>query len=137
MRRREVLSLLSGAGVSWPLAVRAQQQAMPVIGFLHPGSLAMNSHIVAAFSQGLAEAGYVEGRNVAIEFRWANNQLGQLPALAADLVGLRTAVIVAAGALGTALAAKNAIRRSRSSLRAASIRSSEASLQASTGQGET
>jgi hypothetical protein len=70
MRRREVLSLLGGAGVSWPLAVRAQQQAMPVIGFLHPGSLAMNSHIVAAFRQGLAEAGYVE--------MWRSNFAGRI-----------------------------------------------------------
>jgi putative ABC transport system substrate-binding protein len=108
MKRRDVLRVLGGAAMSWPVGARAQQQALPVIGFLHPGSLAMNSHIEDAFRQGLAEAGYVEGRNVAIEFRWANNQLGQLPALAADLVGLRTAVIVAAGALGTALAAKNA-----------------------------
>ena len=82
--------------------------AMPVVGFLHPGSLAMSRYNVAAFNQGLAEAGYVEGRNVAIEFRWANNQLGQLPALAADLVGLRAAVIVAAGAISSPLAAKAA-----------------------------
>jgi putative ABC transport system substrate-binding protein len=68
----------------------------------------MNRYNVAAFNQGLAEAGYVEGRNVAIEFRWANNQLGQLPALAADLVGLRAAVIVAAGAISSPLAAKAA-----------------------------
>ena len=81
---------------------------MPVVGFLHPGSLAANRYFVAAFRQGLAEAGFVEGRNVAIEFRWANNQLGQLPALAADLVGLPAAVIVAAGAASSPLAAKNA-----------------------------
>jgi ABC-type uncharacterized transport system substrate-binding protein len=109
MRRRDFITALGGmAAVAWPVAARAQQPAMPMIGFLHAGSLAVNSHYVAAFHQGLAEAGYVKGRNVAIEFRWANNQLNQLPALAADLVGLRPAVIVAAGALRSALEAKMA-----------------------------
>jgi putative tryptophan/tyrosine transport system substrate-binding protein len=108
MRRREFITLLGSAAAARPLAARAEQAAMPVVGFLHPGSLAMNRYDVAAFHQGLAEAGYVEGRNVAIEFRWANNQLGQLPALAADLVGLRVAVIVAAGAVTSPLAAKSA-----------------------------
>jgi putative tryptophan/tyrosine transport system substrate-binding protein len=107
MGRREFVALLGGAA-AWPLAARAQQPSVPVVGFLHPGSLAANRYFVAAFRQGLAEAGFVEGRNVAIEFRWANNQLGQLPALAADLVGLPAAVIVAAGAASSPLAAKNA-----------------------------
>jgi putative ABC transport system substrate-binding protein len=84
LRRREFISLLGGAA-SWPLSVRAQQPTMRVVGFLHPGSLAMNKRNVAAFYQGLAEAGYAEGRNVRVEFRWADNQLGRLPMLAADL----------------------------------------------------
>src|SRR5262245_17373871 len=108
IRRREFVLTLGGAAAAWPLTARAQQPSMPVVGFLHPGSLAANRYLVAAFRQGLAEAGYVEGRNVAIEFRWANNQLDQLPALATDLVGLRAAVIVAAGAASSQLAAKNA-----------------------------
>jgi putative ABC transport system substrate-binding protein len=81
---------------------------MPVVGFLHPGSPETNRYNVAGFRQGLADAGFVEGRNVAIEFRWANNQLRQLPALAADLVVLRPAVIVAGGSVSASLAAKNA-----------------------------
>ena len=108
MRRREFIKLLGGAALAWPLTANAQQRAMPVIGVLHAGSLAVNRHNVAAFREGLAEAGYAEGRNVAIEFRWANNQLDQLRALAADLVGLRPVVIVAAGALRSALEAKMA-----------------------------
>jgi putative tryptophan/tyrosine transport system substrate-binding protein len=108
IRRREFILTLGGTAAAWPLTARAQQPSVPVVGFLHPGSLAANRYFVAAFRQGLAEAGFVEGRNVAIEFRWANNQLGQLPALAADLVGLPAAVIVAAGAASSPLAAKNA-----------------------------
>ena len=108
MKRREFITLLGGATMSWPLGARAQQRPIPVIGFLHAGSLAVNRRYMPAFHEGLAEAGYVEGRNVAIEFRWANNQLDQLPALAADLVRLRPTVIVAAGALRSAFEAKRA-----------------------------
>jgi putative ABC transport system substrate-binding protein len=107
MGRREFVALL-GAAAAWPLAARAQQPTMPVVGFLHPGSFALNKNNVAGFYQGLAEAGYAEGRNVRVEFRWANNQLGRLPMLAADLVASQVAVIVAAGAIASPLAAKEA-----------------------------
>jgi len=108
IRRREFIFILGGTAAAWPLSARAQQPTMPVVGFLHPGSLAMNKRNVAAFYQGLAEAGYAEGRNVRVEFRWADNQLGRLPMLAADLVASQVAVIVAAGAIASPLAAKEA-----------------------------
>ena len=107
IRRREFITLLGGAA-TWPVVVRAQQPAMPVIGFLHAGSLATNRRNVAAFNQGLTEAGYAEGQNVKVEFRWANNELARLPTLAADLVDLQAAVIVAAGAVASPVAAKGA-----------------------------
>ena len=105
--RREFITLLGGVA-AWPLVARAQQPAMPVIGFLHAGSLATNRRNVAAFNQGLTEAGYAEGQNVKVEFRWANNELARLPTLAADLVDLQAAVIVAAGAVASPVAAKGA-----------------------------
>src|SRR5215510_14539292 len=94
MRRREFIKLLSGAGVAWPFAARAQQSAIPVIGFLSTKAPDDTPHLLAAFRQGLKDTGFVEGQSVAIEYRFANNQNERLPALTADLVHRQVAVIV-------------------------------------------
>src|SRR5688500_6906897 len=96
MRRREVITLLAGAA-AWPLAARAQQAAMPVVGYLDPRSPDTQADRLRAFRQGLKDIGYVEGENVRIEYRWAENQVDRLPMLAAELVRQRVNVIATTG----------------------------------------
>lgn len=108
MRRREFIALLGGTAAAWPLAARAQQPAMPVIGFMSGRAPQDSAHLVSAFRQGLAETGFFEGQTVTIEFRWANGDYDRLPALAADLVSRKVAVLVGVGGDVSALAAKKA-----------------------------
>jgi putative tryptophan/tyrosine transport system substrate-binding protein len=105
LKRREFITLLGGAALAWPLTARAQRPSIPIVGFLNSQSPGPFSHMVGGFRESLAEAGFIEGQNIAIEYRWAEGQYDRLPALANDLVGRGLAVLVATGGEPSALAA--------------------------------
>ena len=107
MRRRQFITLLGGSAITWPSAARAQQPALPVVGFLGSGSPQSDAFRLAAVVQGLTESGYVEGRNVAFEYRWAEDHYERLPALAAELVRRGIAVLISIGGGTSAVAAKS------------------------------
>jgi putative ABC transport system substrate-binding protein len=108
MRRREFMTLIGGAAAAWPLAAHGQQRSMPLIAFLNSQSAAPFAHMLGGFRRGLRDAGFIEGQNIAIEYRWAEGQYDRLPALANDLIRQHPAVLVATGGEPVALAAKDA-----------------------------
>jgi putative tryptophan/tyrosine transport system substrate-binding protein len=108
VKRREFITLLGGAAASWPIAARAQQSTMPIIGYLSARSSDDTTHLVEAFRRGLKETGFIDGQNVAVEYRWALGEYGRLPAIAAEFARRPVAVIVATGGEPAALAAKTA-----------------------------
>jgi ABC-type uncharacterized transport system substrate-binding protein len=114
MRRRELITLLGGAAIAWPLAARAQQSAMPIIGLLWGGSSDAFAYLLTAIRRGLRESGYIEGRNVAIEYRWAEYRNDRVPALAEDLVRRQVDVIVANGGGGYVANSKSSAVRIKS-----------------------
>ena len=132
MRRRDFIKAVAGSSVAWSLAARAQQTAMPVIGFLRSTSLADATRLVTAFRQGLKEAGFVEGQNVGVEYRSAEDRPDRLPALVADLISQQVAVIV--GNNNAQSRPRQRLRPSRSSSRAGVTRSEMVSSAASTGR---